>query len=322
MSDQVDIWYVSDQTLCNFDCAYCVTQPQRRDAGKRMWLADDGAERFRQIVQWMAGLPWRLKVRLQTLGEPFVSTEFIKGAAWLTRQRSIEVVELVTNGSFRAEQFRRFAAEAEVSRLSLWITYHPTEISAEQLVEAAALAQSLGAFVVVHSLLFPDNREVVARMRALCEERGIRTDVTAGHNYNGAFGSADYVVVAADDPLLRDNYRHETVMNAMLAAHRNTRGLDCSAGHDYLFVKANGDIFPCLPYGRAGLPLRLGSALQAGFVPPLRRETYAPCQNDGRCSCKEDYLHLKVVHSTLRTRKSLGYYEEVGRPPAALVPEG
>jgi MoaA/NifB/PqqE/SkfB family radical SAM enzyme len=304
----MDVWYLTDQTLCNFDCDYCVTQSVRRSVKSKMWKTNDSEPRFRRILEWLGGLPWNLRVRLQTLGEPFVSLEFLAGAARLSRQHNVQFVELLTNGSFREEQFRKFAAAADIKRITLWMTYHSTQVSAESLVERAMLARSLGAFVIIHSLIFPDNQEKIDHLNELCREKGIPTDVTAGHNYNDAYGKGDFIPVLRTDPKALLRYRNKAALKAMLVAHKAVNQQMCSAGHDYIFIRSDGEVFPCGAYGMLSRG-RLGSALDPLFVPSLQSNNYSPCQNTGVCSCKEDYFHLKIARLGLRMGPSLGYYE-------------
>jgi len=316
VTDAVEIWYVTDQTLCNFDCSYCVTQKTRRRAQQRMWESDESAARFRAILGWLASLPWQLRVRLQTLGEPFVSREFLDGAAWLSRRQNLEFVELVTNGSFRQAQFDQFSRDADIARLSLWMTYHQTEIELERLVTNAVFAKERGASVVVHGLLFPENLADIERMIAMCAERGIPTDVTVGHNYNDVYKGRGYLPVLSQNSEALAFYREGNAAEAMLAAHNGPLGLPCSAGHNYLFVNRRGDVFPCQPYSH--IPTEpLGSALEPGFVPRLRQGAYSPCEHKGACVCKEDYLHLRQVREVLSMSRSLGYYIEKHASPGA-----
>jgi MoaA/NifB/PqqE/SkfB family radical SAM enzyme len=307
-SHAVDVWYLCDQTLCNFDCPYCSTQASRRSVGEQMWASQDGEQRFHRIVRWLAGLPWRLRIRLQTLGEPFVSKAFLRGAAWLSQQPNIDFVELVTNGSFTKSQFRKWASTCVIDRISLWMTYHHTEIGPGSVVDAAQLAQDAGAFVVVHSLIFPDNLAGIERLVRLCKEKGIRTDVTVGHNFNHAYPTGLLAILETEPNALVSLYRDTAALHATLAAHREPKGQPCSAGHDYIRINSDGSVYPCSPYRQ--LPDQyLGSALDPDFVPPLRAETYAPCRLDELCGCKEDFFHLEVAHSALRFPRSLGYYE-------------
>jgi MoaA/NifB/PqqE/SkfB family radical SAM enzyme len=305
----IDVWYVCDEVLCNFDCAYCTTQTARRAAGNRVWATEESAARYRTILAWMAGLPWRLRIRLQTLGEPFMSQDFLRGAAHLASSKNVEFVELVTNGSFTDRQFSAFAATTEIEKISLWMTYHHGQIEAEVLVSNARMAASLGAFVVVHALLFPDNRDAIERLVKLCKAADLRTDVTIGHNFNNAYPTKGLLAILETQPnALVDLYRHTAALQTMAVAHRGPRGELCSAGHDYIRVYADGEVYPCAPYRGVG-GTRLGNALAPGFVPVLRTAAYAPCRAEGFCGCKEDHFHLKAARTALRFNRSLGYYE-------------
>jgi len=297
---------MTDQTLCNFDCPYCVTQPIRRSVPKKMWGSEDGEDRFKRILRWLANTPWNLRIRLQTLGEPFVSSGFLSGAAWLSQQPNVQFVEMVTNGSFRDEQFHHFATTAEIRRITLWMTYHPTEITAEHLLSRAMLAKSLGAFVIVHCLIFPDTEEKIDFLINLCRKNDIPTDVTAGHNYNGAYGSAGLIPILNANPKALLRYRNKAVLKAMLTAHNDVLGLPCTAGHDYLFIRADGAVYPCGAYALLDHQ-QIGNVLNPEFKPVIQPGRYSPCTKSGVCSCKEDYLHLQIAKFTLKMGQSLGY---------------
>jgi hypothetical protein len=180
------------------------------------------------------------------------------------------------------------------------------------LVANARMAQDCGAFVVVHALVFPDNLQAIGHLVELCKAAGLRTDVTIGHNFNQAYPEGFLAILETEPQALAALYRHSAALVAMATAHRGPKGSLCSAGHDYVRIYADGSIWPCAPYhGLAGK--RLGSALDPGFVPTLRKETYAPCEAEGLCGCKEDHLHLAMARSALRFPRSLGYYEAADR---------
>ena len=307
-SQMLDVWYICDQTLCNFDCPYCVTKPQRLAANKRMWGTDRGAATYRQVLCWLASLPWQLRLRLQTKGEPFISSEFLDGAAWMTTQTNTSFVELATNGSCTASRLRRFAEVADMKRISLWITFHPSETDATRVLGTARLAIKLGASVVVHMLLFPGSEAAVREMQFLCQADGIRTDLTVGVNHNNAYPGLGRMPITETGLDVRDVLRHPILAEAMLRAYTGPMGMPCSAGHDYIFVQSNGDVYPCNPYSRSP-SRRMGTALDPEFRPALRSGRFSSCEHGGSCVCKEDYLHLDVTRQASAASKSLSYCE-------------
>ena len=162
MADLVRIWYVSSQRLCNFHCEYA-SRPRTMPRDSVNWLKDNDQADFEKAVRWIGTRPFPVGVRLATLGEPFTSWDFLKQTAWLTAQPGVRFVELLTNGSLLKNPMPKLADLADLSKLSLWITHHHTEISIERVIENAALAQRYGCFVVVNALLFPDNLDQAQR---------------------------------------------------------------------------------------------------------------------------------------------------------------
>jgi MoaA/NifB/PqqE/SkfB family radical SAM enzyme len=318
---RLDIWYMCDLSLCNFDCAYCASGspenvgPRTR---KRMWQDDDGPQRLDQILQWIGSLPYSVGLRLQTIGEPFVSPEFLAAASAMTTRPNIRFVELVTNGSLLTGGLKRMVeCGADLSKLSLWITYHHTEISPERLVANAVFAARQGAYPVVNALLFPDAIEPIARLHQLCAAHELATNVDLGQNYNDAYPNLPFIPFAEIE---NANALSALVPNSKMAlisvvAATAPLGLNCSAGHDYIFINRKGEVYPCLGYLRYRPGAKLGSALEPEFKLPLRAVRYAPCAVEKGCTCKEDFLHLEAAEGGPTRERSLGYW-----PPAPAQP--
>lgn len=311
----LDVWYDADLALCNFDCAYCASVDRR--SKQEVWAEPGSLDRFHAITGWIARLPYRVRLRLQTAGEPFVSEEFLDRAAWLTRQPPLGFVELVTNGSLLKQRMARQLAAADLGRLSLWITFHHTEIAPEVLVENARHAAGLGAFVIVNALAFPDSLAAIERLAALCRAHGLRFNLDMGYNLNGAYPGDFVPVLAPLDPAsaacLREllgrpveRLRDELRLTARPFGHA------CSAGHDYIHVRSDGAVFPCRPYSIPGEIWKLGSALDPDFMPVRRAERDAPCAAIGTCVCKEDFLHLASLRGGPRAAPTLGRFNADG----------
>ena len=111
-----------------------------------------------------------------------------RAAARLTRNERFRFVEPVTNGSLIKQKWRAFAEECDQTRLSLWVTYHHSEIEPNRLLEKAEHARGEGASVVVNCLLFPDNLEKTDRLISDARSRGLCVNVDFGFAFNTAFG--------------------------------------------------------------------------------------------------------------------------------------
>lgn len=301
MSDTVRIWYVSAQRLCNFRCAYCVSVNGYAKSNTEDWYGPDDLARFERIVRWIADRPFRVGVRLATLGEPFASRPFLAQAAWLSKRPNIDFVELLTNGSLLKRRLEQLRRDGDISKVSLWITHHHTEISVARLIENARLAQEeYGCFVVVNSLHFLDNEDSVLELRRAAQEAGLRFNLDLGYDpltphaahstldgmvpvlreAGGGIGRA--VRLGADPELLELN----------LSAMRDLRNQSCSAGHDYFYIGIRGDVYRCSRYQALDRD-RLGNVLDDGFELKLNDARWVPCEAGFGCGNKEDFLNLR-----------------------------
>lgn len=326
MVNSVRIWYVSAQKLCNFRCPYCVSINDYAKSNTEDWFESD-REHFEQIVRWIAGRPFRVGVRLATLGEPFTSRPFLAQAAWLSTQPNVDFVELLTNGSLLSRRLEQLRRDGDISKISLWVTYHDTEISIKRFIENARVAQEeYGCFVVVNCLLFPRNEQSVIDLRLAADKAGLRYNLDLGYDpltphgvhstlgemvpifrqadgqATGQAGSAEEAGLAraielgANPELLRLN----------LSAMRDLRSQSCRAGHDYFYIGIRGDVYRCSRYQALGMD-RLGNILEGDFELRLNDEQWLPCKAGFGCGNKEDFLHLRPVRGDVAPPRSLGW---------------
>jgi MoaA/NifB/PqqE/SkfB family radical SAM enzyme len=300
MADTVRIWYVSAQRLCNFRCSYCVSINDYAKSNTTDWLGHDDRARFDKIVQWIADRPFQVGVRLATLGEPFTSQPFLSRAAWLSGRPNVDFVELLTNGSLLKKRLGQLDREGDVSKISLWITHHHTEISVSRFIENARFAQEkYGCFVVVNGLLFPDNEAAILEVRAAAEEAGLRFNLDLGYDPLTPHGA--HSTVGAMVPVLREEDgfarairlgANPELLRLNLLAIRDLRSQPCSAGHNYLYIGIRGDVYRCSRY-QALRKDRLGNVLDDGFELRLSDARWAPCGAGFGCANKEDFLNLQ-----------------------------
>ncbi len=310
--DRLDVWYVSDLALCNFDCPYCSSGNPDTGGSRsrtRLWATDESEARFHQIVDWIERLnDWSVGLRFQTFGEPFVSESFLRAAARLTRSPNIRFVELVTNGSLVKTRLPKLLGEygADVEKLSLWMTFHYTEIALDKHIANARFAHDQGAHVVVNALLFDDNEEMVAELVRQCDLHGLRLNINLGINFGDGPKPVFPALAGADD--LPDIVQNKLMGAVSVAAMINPLGLRCTAGHDYIHIASTGDVYPCQGY-RQHLPrAKLGSVLDPTFELRVRPQRYMACALTYDCKCKEDYLHLEIAEPGPPRERSLGYW--------------
>jgi MoaA/NifB/PqqE/SkfB family radical SAM enzyme len=321
MADTVRIWYVSSQRLCNFRCTYCVSINDYAKSNTKDW-PDEERERFDQIVGWIADRPFRVSVRLATLGEPFASRPFLSRAAWLSARPNVDFVELVTNGSLLKRRLEQLDREGDISKISLWVTHHPSEISVARFIDNARFAQEkYNCFVVVNSLLFPDNEAAILELKSAAEQAGLRFNLDLGYDpltphavhsnvdemvpvlRQGGDGLARAVELGADPELL------ELSMLAM----RDLRNQTCSAGHKYFYIGIRGDVYRCSRY-QAMDKNRMGNVLDDDFELRLSDEPRMPCEAGFGCGNKEDFLNLRPApREDEPPARSLGWVGHSGR---------
>lgn len=326
---EINIWYICGLSLCNFNCSYCASGLPS-EGGKRTsdreWSTNEDQERFNKVLEWIARQPFSIGIRLQTIGEPMVSRSFLKQVAQLSECSNIRFIELVTNGSLISKRLPNLLYKYGIlaDKLSLWITFHHTEISVDDLMEQVMFAHNKGLKVIVNSLLFPDNAHLVMKLSSLCNDNGIKFHADLGHNYNNSYPGTQYFAVAEDKNatvLTSLNIDSQIKKTAIIASNK-PNGFLCSAGHDYIFISSEGDVYPCRPYYKDTIKKLLGSALDESFILQLREREYARCAvTHAKCTCKEDYLHMQIARSTLTDPRSLGigYVGEIDSAEKTLM---
>ena len=264
-------------------------------------------------------------MRYDVHGEPFLNDDVIGDIAWLTHQENVAFVEVQTNASMFKKKIAELCATADISRLTLFCTFHHSQISPEMFLENVSCAQEHGIRVIVNVLVFHDNVAPIERVLELCRGKSIPTSADirysgftvapAGDGARarhflkkdpfqclleaGASGVEAFRVVADSGPLGES----PRFFAAMLTGIYGLPGRLCSAGHDYIFVDRWGDVYRCFCYADIDKN-KLGSVRDAAFVPRPRKNVYAPCRYRETCHQKEEYGNLKILRE----------YRDLGQP--------
>jgi len=297
--DLLHIYYTCDWARCDLACEYCISRASRKRAASDGdgWLAPSGRERFLGVVDWLAELDRPLGVKIQPVGEPLLSTVILSGVARLAAEPHVRFVELATNGTHIRRALDRLPAGTDMTRLTLWITYHDGQVDPGDFVARAVHARDLGCTVVVNTVAFPGNLAATTELVDRARREGLPTNVDLGLDLDGWRSGGERV------PVLRSEHRRDLTALLRAAGHDDDPSSrvgtwfdsflrPCTAGHDYLCVEQDGSVWPCRSYALNLPETRLGSALDRGFHPPLRDEPAAACRSPRGCGCAEDVAHL------------------------------
>ncbi|MFC0861697.1 radical SAM/SPASM domain-containing protein [Sphaerimonospora cavernae] len=305
MSKPVKIWYVAGQRLCNFDCTYCVSVGDWAKSRRYDWRDPADKDRFVSIVEWIGSRPFEVAVRLGSLGEPFASQTFLAQAGWLTRQRSVRYVELVSNGSLLMRRLPKMEPLANLGKLSLWLTYHDGQTNLDKFIAAAAFAQEeYGCFVVVNALLFPGGTDAIRRVRDAARDAGLRFNVDLGYDPTAPSVAFESDGITAAVPMIRSEPDvvsaveelggDAALTRAALVGLTSPQGRACRAGHDYVFIDIHGQVHRCSRYAVLERDC-YGNVLDPDFELDLRPQEWVPCAAARGCCNKEDFLNLDVA---------------------------
>ena len=308
-------WHLCGVSLCNFDCAYCVSGLPEAGGSrtrKAMWVNAEAESQLTRVTAWFRSLPFPFRLRLQTIGEPFVSDVFLQRTAAILENENAQYVELVTNGSLLTRRLPRLLEQiGDRSRLSLWVTFHHTEIALGPYIEQIRFARDLGVTVTANALLFPDNVDVLRKLKQSCEEHEISVNVDPGYAINGTYGGSSHVPIIEqlETSEYGDFIRNHDVFAANLAAIYSPSSMTCAAGSNYFFITMAGDVYPCFPLAESDSRCRIGSIeddailTKLGSGEPVMRA--CPLTRGG-CQCKEDFLNTDLAQSGQSRERSLG----------------
>ena len=208
---------------CNYACGYCpfATRPARA----RVLAADRAAlDRF---VAWVKAAGRPLRVRLVPYGEAMVHPWYPAALGRLASFPHVEAVSIQTNGSSRPAPI---AGPAD--KVTLWVSYHPTETALGPLLARLAAWRALGVRVAVGAVAEPAHRAAIEALAAALPEGRLWLNAKKpGVRY----GPAEVAAWAALDPDF-----------ALDARPLRSRGVACGAGETGLLVDGAGTLRRCV----------------------------------------------------------------------------
>lgn len=260
------ILYRGPLDSCNYACSYC---PFAKREPARGVLERDRRDLARFVAWAQAAARWDLEVLFTPYGEALIWPHYQDAMVALSRCDHVRQVSIQTNASGRLA----FLDATDRSRVSLWISWHPTEIAREAFVARVTGLHRAGTRLSVGAVAVPDHLEQVEALRAAlpgsipmwinAQKPGVR------------YPEAERARWRAIDPAFDVDARRHL-----------TRGAACLTGEDTVSVAGDGTITRC-----HFVPDVLGNLYRDDLAAILRPR---PCSR-ARCDCWIGYSNLPAL---------------------------
>lgn len=250
-----------------------------------------------------------------TLGEPFATPEFVRGAFELGQVPGVEFVELVTNGSLLERRLPALVEEFPVSRVSFWVTFHKKQTSWARFLGNVEAARDLGFPLVVNILYFEGQPlEDVQRQVEILKQLDIPVNVDPGYLPNssgGTYGTSDSLIHSVSTSSTKTFWsaaRSLGVSDEYLGVLKNALdaplGAACFAGGTSLFIGIDGRVYPCSRYYELGVS-EIGEINDDRVSSWTPVQVSAPCKAAIGCANKEDFLNRSEAKAIPKANRSL-----------------
>jgi MoaA/NifB/PqqE/SkfB family radical SAM enzyme len=256
------ILYRGPLASCNYDCPYCPFA-KRRDTPEQL-RADRAA--LGRFTDWAVGHPEPLSILFTPWGEALTRRWYREAMVRLSHESHVERVAVQTNLASQLD----WLAGADTSRVALWATYHPGQVSRDRFLARCATLDQLGVRYSVGVVGLPEHLAEAQTLRHLLPaEVYLWVNAADGYTYDTVAEAAWTEL----DPLFGYSVRpHETF------------GHECRAGESAISVDGDGTVRRC-----HFIPAVLGNLYDGSYRANLRPR---PCTN-ATCDCHIGYVHLK-----------------------------
>lgn len=264
MSLKLSILYRGPLSSCNYDCHYCPFAKRHETAAE---LKTDRLA-LERLVDWVKGRHEdSLSLFFTPWGEALTRRWYQSAICELTHLPQIEKVAAQTNLSYDLQ----WIENANVSRLALWCTFHPSQTTRSRFLSQSRRLTELGVAHSVGAVGLPDDLPEIERLRAELPDNiylWVNAAKSSGVDYCGELLDR----FTSIDPLFQLNTQYHASL-----------GRSCRCGSSVISVDGAGDIYRC-----HFIKQPLGNIYEPGFADTL---VDRPCSNQ-TCGCHIGYVHM------------------------------
>ncbi|MCO7225103.1 STM4011 family radical SAM protein [Pleionea sp. CnH1-48] len=260
---------------CNYSCHYC---PMAMTSESKEQKEKDRAA-LQDFFQWIVQHPQhRYRVLITPWGEALVRRWYREKMIQLSHLSHVEQITAQTNLSRKPDWLQ----DANKESLSLWVTYHPEQVSQAQFLQHIDQLEALNVRYTVGMVGKPEYLEEINAMRSLLPEHRYLW-VNAYRAKDKLYSQEMLEQLNQIDPHFDDNNCSYSSLNKA-----------CDGGESSLFVNGHGDIHPC-----HFVDQKLTSIYDEHWEQKLAPQH---CPNQ-ECNCYIGYIHLRELNMNAKYGK-------------------
>jgi sulfatase maturation enzyme AslB (radical SAM superfamily) len=258
------VLYRGPLSSCNYGCSYCPFAKRRETAAQR----ERDRAALSRFCDWLSlQTQHRWQVLFTPWGEALVRKCYRKAVVELSHWPHVERVAVQTNLSGSLA----WLARVEPSKVGLWTTFHPSEVTLDSFLSQVAIVRQRGISLSVGLVGTPAHLELLEDLRCRLPD-DVYLWVNALQGRRRRYDAEEIARVLAVDPLFLNNLRPQS-----------TLGLPCRTGETAFTVDGEGTMRRC-----HFVDTPLGSIHDPHWERFLQAR---PCPRR-RCDCHLGHMHL------------------------------
>jgi len=218
---------------CNYKCPYCYNQgdPNNYD----FFSVHDGSEWLNAFRSKFEGRDLELYF---TGGEVFVYKDFLEFLPKISNEPNVKWIQIDTNGSLTS----KYLSILDPQKVSLMMTFHPTQVSLDKFIEEAQKLQEHGVLKMVNYVAYPFEIETLNKYLEKFTKLGIFLNVTWNINAIPEYDDFAWKVIC--------NLTTPEDTNYIL--RNSVYGKSCLAGVCYANIDMYGNLYRCHGISKIG----------------------------------------------------------------------
>ena len=262
---KLSILYRGSLSSCNYACHYCPFAKHQESVAEHARDAR-ALERFVAWVSLQTNL--EISVFFTPYGEALVRKRYQEAMVVLSQLEHVQKVVIQTNLSGSLAWLKR----ANISKIALWCTYHPTQVSRAKFLKRCGELIDRGVRFSVGGVAMTEQINELEQLRRELPQSvylWLNAFDRRGRNYYTQFNLERLTVI---DPLFELNTKRY-----------RSKGQACQAGESVITVDEHGTVRRCHFIDEA-----LGNLYAPNFLSILKTRV---CSK-GFCDCHIGYVHM------------------------------